>query len=62
MEVELGVRIYGGDRKERVAISPPLGIIYSEGKQIKYREQSTPMAFEEIESNAPILWDMKESK
>ncbi len=63
MEVELGVRIYGADRKERSAISPPLGVIYSEGRQIKFREQSTPVAFEQIDiSHKPTFWDIEEPR
>ena len=62
LNIKVGVRIRCADGKYRVAISPPLGIVYSEGKQIKYIQNLNRVSFEYVDVSNPTMWDFEEPK
>ena len=60
LPITIGVRIYGADGKFRVAISAPLNIVYSDGKQTKLGELQKPVSFKYVGKNEQIYWDFDE--
>ena len=61
LPITMGVRIYGADGKFRVALSKPLKIIYSDGKQIKLAELQKPVSFKDVGTNNEMFWDFEEA-
>ena len=60
MPIEVRILIYGADRKDRVATSPELGIVYSNGRQIEFIRQRKPAVFETYDSSGISVFPMHE--
>lgn len=60
LPIEIGVRIYGADRKFRAATSSPLTIRFVDGKQTHFSVFPSSVTFKVANEKDRLTWDLQE--